>query len=162
MPVLLVRHAAAGSRRKWDGEDADRPLDDRGRRQADGLVDVQAAFDVVRVLSSPAVRCVQTVEPVAAALGVTVGPTDDLQEGNGRRGLVLVRPFLAPDSGVSGPDGPAVVLCSHGDVIPEILGALEREGADLGDDRRCQKGSTWAVWREPDGRVEALYLPPPA
>lgn len=160
MPVLLVRHAAAGSRRAWEGDDAERPLDKRGRRQAEGL-DVSAPFDVVRVQSSPAVRCVQTVEPVAAAHGLTVERTDELQEGNGPHALALVRGLLAGGSDVSRPDGPAAVLCSHGDVIPEILGALEREGANLGDDRRCQKGSTWVVNVGPGGTIVARYLPPP-
>ena len=162
MPVLLVRHASAGSRRKWEGDDADRPLDDRGRRQAEGLVDLTAPFDVVRVVSSPSVRCMQTVEPVAAGRGLAVIPDDDLLEGNSPQALAVVHSLLAPGSSTAGADGPAVVMCSHGDTIPDALDALAREGAALGDDRPCRKGSTWVVWRGPDGDVAGRYLPPPA
>lgn len=39
MPVLLVRHGVAVARKLWPGEDAARPLDERGRLQAVALVD---------------------------------------------------------------------------------------------------------------------------
>lgn len=162
MPVLLVRHAAAGDRRAWDGDDASRPLDERGRRQAAGLVEALAGFDVARVVSSPAERCRQTVDPLALGRDLPVIPDDDLFEGNSPYAVALVLSLLAPASGTAGADGPAVALCSHGDVIPEVLAVLEREGARLGEVRRCKKASTWAVWREPGGGVAARYLPPPA
>lgn len=160
--MLLVRHASAGSRRKWPGDDADRPLDDRGRRQAEGLIDLLAPFDVVRVLSSPSVRCVQTVEPVAAGRSLPVVPNDDLFEGNSPQAGALVRSLLDPGSSTAGADGPAVVVCSHGDTIPDALDVLAREGAALGDDRPCKKGSTWVVWRGPEGDVAGRHLSPPA
>lgn len=145
MPVLLVRHAAAGSRRRWDGDDAARPLDDRGRRQAAALPVALARFAVARVLSSPAARCMDTVAP----LGLPVEREHALAEGNGHEAVALVRSLL----GAAGsPDGEAVVLCTHGDVIPEVLAAL---GVD--DGGRCAKGSTWVL--DGDG---ARYLPPPA
>lgn len=162
MPVLLVRHASAGSRRKWQGDDTDRALDDRGRRQAEGLVDLLAPFDVVRVLSSPSVRCMQTVEPAAAGRGLAVIADDDLLEGNSPTAVALVRSLLGPGSSTAGADGPAIVMCSHGDTIPDALDALAREGAALGDDLPCKKGSTWVVWRGPAGDVAGRYLPPPA
>lgn len=160
MPVLLVRHAAARSRRSWAGVDTDRPLDERGLRQAAGLVTALAPFDVVRVHSSSAARCVATVEPLAAARGLETKRDDVLFEGNGGQALALVRSLLGPESDAGGPDGPAAVLCSHGDVIPEVLGDLRHDGADLGDHRRCQKGSTWVLAVGTDGAVVGHYLPP--
>ncbi|MGI8684635.1 MAG: SixA phosphatase family protein [Acidimicrobiales bacterium] len=159
MPVLLVRHAVALSRRSWAGDDVERPLDKRGHRQATALVKALEPFDVVRVLSSPAVRCIATVEPLAVARGLEVKPGDELFEGNGRRALALVRSLAESDAG--GADGPAIVLCSHGDVIPEVLDLLAHEGADLGPERRSQKGSVWVLHRGPKG-VAGRYLPPPA
>jgi len=161
MPVLLVRHAVALSRRAWTGDDADRPLDDRGHQQSVALVDALAAFDVVRVRSSSAARCAATVEPLASARGLEVEPDDALFEGNGRRAFASVRALLAPTSDTAGADGPAVVLCSHGDVIPEVLDFLAHEGAKLGKDVRCQKGSTWVLHIDA-GRVAGRYVPPPA
>ncbi|HET7489886.1 MAG TPA: phosphoglycerate mutase family protein [Acidimicrobiales bacterium] len=149
MSVLLVRHAVAGSRAAWSGDDARRPLDDRGRRQAAGLVATLRPFEVVRVLSSPAVRCVDTVAPTAAAAGVTVEQDEDLLEGNGSGAIGLVRSLFAAT-----PSG-SVVVCSHGDVIPEVLDNL---GVPW---ERCQKASTWVLDRE-GTRVRGRYLRPPA
>ena len=65
MLALLVRHAVAGDRRKWSGDDRLRPLDRRGRRQASALPEALSGFPVSRILTSPAARCIGTVEPLA-------------------------------------------------------------------------------------------------
>lgn len=148
---LLVRHAVAQPREGWEDHDDDRPLDERGREQAAGLVGVLAGFPVTRVLSSPAVRCVETVAPLAAARGLVVEPTEALAEGIGRQALELVLSLA----------GEAVILCSHGDVIPDILAALGPEGRAAAGSR-CQKGSTWVlVDGEAKPRPWGYVLPPP-
>jgi phosphohistidine phosphatase SixA len=119
MSVVLVRHASAGHRHAWEEDDNLRPLDDRGRRQANGLVAGLAGVELTRVLSSPAVRCVQTVEPLADALGVDVERRDGLAEGTRRdEALALVREA-----------GDGAVLCTHGDVVSELLGDEGPKGA---------------------------------
>ena len=75
MSWLLVRHARAGSRKGWEGPDIERPLSKKGRRQADGLVEMLEAAGVKRIVSSPYVRCTQTVEPLAEALGLEIEPS---------------------------------------------------------------------------------------
>lgn len=159
MPVLLVRHAVAQPRRSWGDDDGARPLNDRGKRQADSLVDMLAPFRIERVASSPAERCTATVAPLAAARHLKVKEDDTLAEGSGEDAVTLVETLLA--NGFGARKGVAVVLCTHGDVIPEVLWALEREGADVGDDGRCQKGSTW-VLEQRRGSIRGRYLPPPA
>ena len=42
MSLLLIRHALAGHRNAWEGDDRVRPVDDRGRLQSDALVDALA------------------------------------------------------------------------------------------------------------------------
>lgn len=152
MSVWVVRHAKAGSRRGWSGDDARRPLSKPGRAQAQGLVELLGSEKFHRVVSSPFVRCGETVEPLAAAAGREVELDERLSEGAGPYGaLALVREAAAEGG----------VLCSHGDVITELLALLERAGVDLGDDPRCEKGSVWTLELE-DGRVtSATYLPPP-
>jgi phosphohistidine phosphatase SixA len=71
MPYL-VRHAHAGDKRAWTGPDRLRPLSGSGRREAHGLLVQLRPYPVVRILSSPAVRCVQTVEPLAQRRGLPV------------------------------------------------------------------------------------------
>ena len=72
MSLLLVRHAVAVSKHDWPSDDRLRPLNDKGFAQARALVDVLAGHRIEVIVSSPAVRCVQTVEPLAAALGLEV------------------------------------------------------------------------------------------
>jgi 8-oxo-dGTP diphosphatase len=106
---VLLRHASAGDRYGWSGDDRLRPLDEKGRRQAEKIAKVLGTEDVRRVVSSPLVRCVQTVEPLAAALGLDVELDDRLAEGAGGSARALLEE-----------DG--VVACTHGDVIYELLG----------------------------------------
>jgi len=152
MPLLLVRHAVALARRKWEGEDEERPLNRRGNRQAEALAARLGAYPAERVLSSPALRCVETVAPLATALGLRVEPDDALAEGSTGAALHLVRRL----------QGRTAVLCSHGDVIPRVLEALVvHDGIDLGERPEWPKGSTWVV--EDDGTrfVKAFYIEPP-
>jgi 8-oxo-dGTP diphosphatase len=154
MALYLVRHAQALGRSGWDGPDELRPLSHRGERQADGLVELLSHADVRRVLSSPAVRCIATVQPLATKLGLDVKPAPELAEGAGGKGALGLLRELAAKKGDS-------VLCTHGDIIPEVLRALARDGVKLLDEFRWAKGSTW-VLDGPDGQItEARYLPPP-
>jgi hypothetical protein len=81
MTVYLVRHAVAASRRSWHDDDELRPLTAKGERQAIGLAELLHDEPIKRVLSSPALRCVQTVTPLAKKLGAPVEATDPLREG---------------------------------------------------------------------------------
>jgi 8-oxo-dGTP diphosphatase len=144
MTVLLVRHAKAGDRDRWKAPDHLRPLTTKGQGQAEGLVASLAGFAITRVLSSPYVRCTQTVEPLAAARGLEVESSEDLAEGAGEAAIVLVRRLLD--------DGADIVLCTHGDIVEEVLD-------DLGVSRSewTKKGATWLL--EPN---RATSMPPPA
>ena len=147
MAVLVVRHAKAGDRDRWSGPDEDRPLTPAGAAQAEGLVGVLAEFHVERILSSPYVRCAQTVAPVGAALGLPVEPADELAEGAGAAARRLVASLTGPAD---------TVLCTHGDVLYDILA-----GVDLPWDAPMKKGSTW-VLEVADGEITtARYLAPP-
>lgn len=155
MTVFLIRHAQAGTRARWTADDRLRPLTKAGRRQAADLVEVFADVPITKVLSSPYRRCVETVAPLAASLGLTTVVEDNLAEGPGIGALALLRSLSLHDA----------ALCSHGDVIPFLLDQLQREdGLQLPPDGRCQKGSVWILEPHPDntGRFErATYVPPP-
>lgn len=143
MAVLLVRHAKAGDRDAWPGPDDTRPLTPGGQAQAEALIDVLAGFDITRVLTSPYLRCHQTVAPLAAARGLAVEGSGDLAEGQGPAGLALVRRLVGQPG--------HTVLCSHGDVVEEVL-----DGLGIGRDQGTRKGATWVL----DGG-EARRLAPP-
>ena len=130
--ILLVRHAKAGDRERWDAPDDHRPLTAKGEAQAQALVDLLAGYEIDRVLSSPYLRCTQTVAPLAAARGLAVEPCDELAEGEGRAGIVLVRGLLTEPR--------YTVLCSHGDVVEEVLDALGVQREQF-----TRKGATWVL-----------------
>ena len=152
MPLMLVRHAHALSRGDWEGDDAQRELSKRGRKQSQLLAARLLELEPVRILSSPYVRCLDTVGPLARALGVRVEVEDRLAEGSGQPAVELVRSLSDED----------VVLCSHGDVIPDVLAAVAHEDrVDLGPAPRVEKASVWLLYGEGGRFHSASYLTPP-
>lgn len=159
MTLYLVRHAHAGSRRAWDGDQDDRPLSDRGLEQANHLAALLADDPVSAVWSSPAVRCVQTVEAIAAAAGTAVDVEAFLGEGRdaGKAALRLVEHASELDG--------ALVACSHGDLIPRAVSLLVADGLRIDGPEgpaMCKKGSMWAIEVNGGRAVTARYLPPGA
>jgi len=150
----LVRHASAGQRSSLDGDDLERQLDDRGREQAQALVPFLADTPIRAVWSSMAARCLQTVEPLATAHQVAVEPRRELTEGARTAPLLELLREQALAEG-------DLVLCSHGDLIPDALNRLLREGMTISGGRGCEKGSVWSL--EVRGRdiVSAHYTAAP-
>lgn len=137
MAIHVVRHADAGRRADWDGPDDGRPLSGRGRGQADDIASQLALVAPTRIVSSPLVRCVETVQPLADALGLPVQLHPALAEG---------APLDQTLSLVAEVGSETVVLCSHGDVIPPLLRHLAGGGATVrGSDPEVAKGSIWVV-----------------
>jgi len=152
MTVYLIRHAKAGSRVKWTGPDDLRPLSKPGCRQAEGIAELLADAGIARIISSPHVRCRQTVEPVSARCGVSIEVSDSLAEGAPLDEALTLFDKVASEN---------AVLCSHGDVIGALLWFFENRGVRL-DDHRVEKGSTWVLEVERGTVVAARYLAPPA
>ena len=149
----LVRHADAGSRMAWVGNDFERPLDEFGQMQAEAIGAALASRPVTRILSSPYVRCVDTVVPLGRTLELPVEATGELAEGSFVGDAFDLLRSLASTEGDS-------VLCSHGDVIPGLLWVLAQYGLDIPDLDRCKKGSIWEL-EVSDGRiVGAAYRHP--
>ena len=151
--LFLVRHADAGSRSDWAGPDRERPLSARGVRQAEGLAEQLAGRDVERLVASPFARCRQTLEPRGARLGLAVDVDERLAEGAGARPVLELAAELGRHRSV---------LCSHGDVIPDLLEHLLVTGVKLKDELRWQKASTWVLTRGGEGFATGCYVPPPA
>jgi len=148
----LVRHGEAGDRHAWRDPDELRPLTEVGWRQAEALVDLLADAEIDRLLSSPYVRCVQTLEPLAASRGMSIETTPVLAEGAGGQGAVEL---LSRDE--------ALVACSHGDVIEEALDLLAGAGLPLeGRSGETPKGAVWALDVRDGTIVKGVFLPPPA
>ena len=148
--VLIVRHGSAGSKSRFSGDDKLRPLDKKGRAQAEALVAQLAAFGPTDVFSADRVRCHQTVEPLAEELGVTINNepalTEEAYADNPKRArrrvLQIADSYRTP------------VICTQGKVIPDLIAWwCERDGVRA-DKSRNRKGSTW-VLSLADGRLIA-------
>ena len=150
MAVYLVRHAKAGRRSDWDGPDLVRPLSKAGRRQAEALVLTLGHLPLRRLLSSPYLRCAQTLEPLAAKVGVSVELDQMLAEGHDIDRMVGLLHEVGDD----------VVLCSHGDMIPGAIERLVGDGMRVKGTPDWRKGVTW-VLDQHDGRfVSGRAVPP--
>jgi len=150
--IYLVRHAKAGSRAQWEGPDEQRPLTKGGRRQADALVDRLAAFSIARIASSPHVRCIETVEPLAKQRGLSVERVETLVEGSDGDDVLdyMVRCAQQP-----------TVVCTHGDVVGDVLTRLVEQGLAVESDLRWEKGSTWVLDFDGESFLYGRYLAPP-
>lgn len=148
----MVRHARAGSRSHWTGDDRRRPLTAKGERQAEALVQVFHEFAVKAIFSSPYLRCVQTVTPLAEARGIDLEQTRDLQEGRGVAGLSAFFNNPALDG---------VVLSTHGDIVWELVEELTNRRILPAFRELFEKGSTWVVDVEDGAPVAARYIPAP-
>jgi phosphohistidine phosphatase SixA len=153
MTLYLVRHAKAGQRSAWVGDDRERPLSRTGWSQAKLLAERLAALSPSTLVSSPYARCVQTLEPLAALTGATVVTDERLGEDQPFEPVLDLLATL-PD---------ASVLCSHGDVIPDTIAALERRGLSVRCEPDWRKATVWLLEREADGTFgEATVWPPPS
>jgi broad specificity phosphatase PhoE len=149
--VYLVRHAHAGKKSNWHGNDLARPLSAQGRREALGLADRLGSHPLGRLLSSPAERCLQTIQPLAGRLGRPVEPNKALGVDGAGAGVLelLATPALH-----------RAVLCTHGEVIGEVFDELQRAGIELSGPLRWPKGSTWVLQRDRGKGWKGTYLEP--
>jgi 8-oxo-(d)GTP phosphatase len=137
--LLVVRHARAHKRSLWEGDDRQRPLDDKGRRQAAALPRLFERFEIRRIASSSYLRCTQTFQPLSEALGLPIEERTELEEGASREETLALLRELAD----------AAVASTHGDVLENLFGEAG------------QKGLTRVVELR-DGEPVVLELIPPA
>jgi phosphohistidine phosphatase SixA len=139
--VYLIRHAEALAREDWSEDDKDRPLTEKGEKQALALAKTLAKCGINEIRTSPATRCRETAAPLASALKLPLVVDPELAEG----GAALRLRFA----------GPNYALCSHGDRIPATLDELGIKW------EKCKKGSVWVVGFDKTGRViKTDYLAP--
>ncbi|MHB8245881.1 MAG: SixA phosphatase family protein [Acidimicrobiales bacterium] len=160
--LFLIRHGKAADRQGYPGPDSERPLTSKGEQQSALLVDEIASSGTApeRLLSSPALRCRQTIAPLAERLGLPVEVVEWLDEGSDPAGVLDRVHHLGDGQGAR-----FIAACSHGDVIWGVLESLAHQGVALGKRPDAQKASTWVIeWGEAAGEaapVRAAYLPPP-
>lgn len=139
--VLVVRHATAGRKSRYKGDDVKRPLDKHGRAQAEALVGQLLAFGATEVYVAPRVRCRETVAPLAEELGVSITDEPSLTE---EAYADEKRPARKRVLDIAKGDG-TPVICTQGKVIPDLVAWwCDRDGVRP-DKSRNRKGSTWVL-----------------
>ncbi len=124
-PLVVLRHGKALARKKWSGEERERPLTDLGVTQSELLVPILAAFGVDHVVSSSSTRCWRTVAPFAESVDAELEVTDLLSEQDATATGVAaeVARRVAADE--------PVVVCTHRPVLPLVFAALGVEEVRL-------------------------------
>jgi broad specificity phosphatase PhoE len=152
--LYIIRHTHAGHRAAWDGADDMRPLSTKGRRQADAIADHLASAGISRLVSSDSVRCVQSLEPLSQRLDLPVEVDPRLREGSTGEAALELADELCKEHATG-------ALCSHGDVIPDMLRILKATTARFKDPLQWPKASTWVLTWDDDRWTRARYIPPP-
>lgn len=150
--VYLVRHAKAGERRIWEGNDVSRPLSLSGERQAAAIGKRLAKREATTLYSSPYMRCIQTLEPLGKTLGTKVRKEQRLLEGEPFEGVLDL--LAEVEAGA--------VLCSHGDIIPAVIQALVRRGMEVQTPPDWRKASIWVLKRKKGRITKGKVWPPPS
>lgn len=151
--IHLIRHAKAKNRAEWNGPDEVRPLTKRGRREALALAERLAEERLGRLVSSPYVRCVQTLEPLALAVDLPIETTDQLGEGAGGESAVALLLSLVGEV--------PIACCTHGDVVYDVLRLVADGGVPLDGPRDAPVASTWILAVESGRFVGARFVEPP-
>ena len=156
MQLLVVRHGHAVPKGAWRGKDEARPLVARGERQAKSLAKTLSSHRPTKIVASPALRCQQTVEPLANARGLKVITRSALGVRAGERAVGFINDLVA-SNGTS----TTVVLCTHREVIIDVLPALsDRFAVDLGHQLPGAKGGTWILDFRKHTLTTIRYIPP--
>lgn len=155
--VLVVRHATAGRKARYHGDDRKRPLDKKGRAQAKSLVPQLLAFGASTVFAADRTRCVKTVEPLARVLDVPITVEPTLTEEAYAENPRAARDRILEIAALGG----TPAICSQGKVIPYLIAWwCERDGVKP-DKSRNRKGSTWVLSLSGGRLIAADHLPSP-
>jgi 8-oxo-(d)GTP phosphatase len=150
VPVVLLRHASAGGKDTWKGDDLDRPLDAGGAGESDLLARLLSCYGTCRVISSAAERCVATVRPYAALTGakMEVEPA-----------LTVAQPGSDPEAAsalvaAAAATGQPTVICAHRENIPPLLAAAAAAlGADRPEGAPLRKAGFWVLHTADGGLI---------
>ena len=151
--VHLIRHAKAKNRLEWEEPDQLRPLTKRGRREAAALVQRLGAEGLERLLSSPFLRCVQTLEPLALEVDLPIETTELLAEGADGP--------AAADLLLSLADERPIACCTHADVLFDVVRAVAAAGVTLDGPPDAPVASSWVLDVDAGRFVGARFVPPP-
>jgi 8-oxo-dGTP diphosphatase len=149
--IYLIRNSSAGDQATWRGKDRKRPLDKKGRKQSIRLAAGLDGHPITQILSSEAQRCVQTVRPLSFSIRMPIHTDKRLRVDAGAKKLFSL---------ITEIEGQSAVLSTHGEVIEQVIGALDDDGIDLAGPREWRKGSIWVLEASGGKVVTGRYVAP--
>jgi 8-oxo-dGTP diphosphatase len=142
-PLILLRHAKAITRDEWLGEDDDRPLDSYGQNQAKRLLAIYQVFNLEQIHSSDAIRCYDTVSPIAKGLNLKLEVTDKLSEVTYKKDKEEAFDYAKDLMKLN----ESVLLCSHNPILPKMLNKLTKKSEVDADEGKLLPADGWVIHR---------------
>ena len=155
--LILLRHAKAIAREDWHNEDLDRPLSAFGEQQAKRLINTLYPFGIGEIHSSSAVRCYETINPLARALSIDYFFTDSLTEyvftKNSARTFKYIDRLLE--------NGEPTLVCGHNPILPQYLAEkYSRQGFEISE-AALKPGEAWILHHIGKEVISVDHLPAP-
>jgi len=155
--LILLRHAKAIAREDWQNEDLDRPLSTIGEQQAKRLISTLTPFGIGEIHSSSAVRCYETISPLARALSLEYFFTDSLTEYVFTKNSA--RTFKYIDRLLENSD--PTLVCGHNPILPQYLAEkYSRQGFEISE-AALKPGEAWILHHIGKEVISVDHLPAP-
>lgn len=156
-PIILLRHGKAIAREEWDGDDGDRPLAQLGQLQAKRMLTMYMPFGVTEIHTSDAVRCYETVVPMARSLNLDTIYWSELSEyafeKDKKAAIKVVQEIIESEV--------RAIVCGHNPVLPEIAARFIGKKNFKKLDHGLMPGESWILHHR-DGEIVAIdWLPAP-
>jgi 8-oxo-dGTP diphosphatase len=163
-PLVMLRHAKALAREEWHGEDEDRPLDNLGQIQAKRMLSIYQAYGLQSIVTSDAVRCYDTVLPMARALGIEPVITKEISEYTFKKDKDRAKDYIRELASEVGKESTTTLICSHNPVLPKMLEKLlkKSELREVAPDlAKLQPGDAWVVFmkKKKIAQIDSLSAP---
>lgn len=150
-PLILLRHGKALAREEWDGDDGDRPLAQLGQQQAKRMHAIYLPFAVTEIHSSDAVRCYETVAPIARAMSLNLVYWTELSEyafeKDKKAAINVVNDIIESEA--------RAIVCGHNPVIPGIVAKFIGKKNFKELDHGLLPGEAWILHHK-DGEIVAI------
>ena len=150
-PLILLRHGKAIAREEWEGDDGDRPLAQLGQQQAKRMHAIYLPFAVSEIHSSDAVRCYETVSPMARTMSLNLVYWSELSEyafeEDKKAAINVVNDIIESEA--------RAIVCGHNPVIPGIVAKFIGKKNFKELDHGLLPGEAWILHHR-DGEIVAI------
>ena len=158
MTLLFLRHGKAIAREEWSGDDGDRPLAQLGQIQSMRMLAQYLPFAIKEIHTSDAVRCYETVAPMARSLAVEMIYWTELSEyafeKDQKAGMKVVHEIIESET--------HAIVCGHNPVLPGIVAKFIGKKNFKELDHGLLPGEAWILHHR-DGEIIAIdWMPAPA